>query len=439
MLLKTRAWKSYRACKILRGFWRFIGRLINRKLIRKNKNTKVLVILHLFYMESIDEILEYLKNLECYKFDLIVTVMKGMYDKRTLEKLRKFKSEVRIKEFQNKGFDIGPFIDVLGGVVLDEYDIVIKLQTKGVNKDVFAYGQFFRGRDWFLNLFNGVLGAFSVHKTIDVLGNESKYGLVAAKNLVVEDPPHKQELVAETVSKMLDCEITKMKKRRRMADRIKTLDKIKTPKNYKFVAGSCFAIRAECLKPIQDLGLSIRDFREVKRGVFSFGHVMERVICYVVENLGLDYYGNRVDFWRHLKYGRVEKKLRTLSTLNLYKDNRIKIDNLAAIRYLEMAFMKGYTIKNVKVGELVFPDEYNHDKKMTSQEYVDIKEKLKNGYDKSRLIIIDRDKNIIDGKKRVEILKEMEGAEGVIKVLEIDSIPIDVRMIKKFSSKIGYF
>ena len=390
-----------------------------------NKDTRILVIVHLFYMESIDEIIKYLRNLKYYKYDLLVTITERMYREDALEKLKKFKTDVEIRKYQNKGFDIGPFIDVLKDIKLDKYDIVIKLHTKGINKEVFAYGQFFRGRDWFLNLFDGVLGVFSVHNTIKMLGRKSRYGLVAAKNLIVSDPPHKRELVVEGIEE-------KMIKNK---NKSKIFKKIYPPKNYKFVAGSCFAIKAECLKPIQNLGLSIKDFENVERGTFSFGHVMERAICYVVENLGYEYYGNSVDFWRNLKYGKVEKKLKELSTLNLYKDDRFEIDKMAAIRYIEMAYMSGYRIRDIRIDELVFPEEYLKNKR---ESYKKLEMELKEGYDEKRLIVIDQYKNIIDGKKRIEIMKKMN-RDSEIKVLEINALPLDVRTIRRFSKKIDYF
>ena len=70
---------------------------------------------------------------------------------------------------------------------------------------------------------------------------------------------------------------------------------IQVPDDYLFVAGSCFAIRAKCLKSIQKLGLLIDDFEPVVRGVFSFGHVMERMICFTVQNQGYEFCGNKID------------------------------------------------------------------------------------------------------------------------------------------------
>ena len=99
---------------------------------------------------------------------------------------------------------------------------------------LFIYNQFFSGRDWFLNLYQGILGPFNVHKMVDKLMNRKKCGLVASKNLIIKDPKHKQELVKEGLS-------------------LKKLKNVRFYDNYDFVAGSCFAIKSKCLKEVQKL------------------------------------------------------------------------------------------------------------------------------------------------------------------------------------------
>lgn len=113
---------NYKSHKIYRFIKRKISFLINYKKIRKNKNSKILVCLHIFYIKSFKEIKEYLKNLEKYNYDLIVTYVDGYNDNDTLNEIKKFKNDVKLLKYQNKGYDIGPFIDCLKNINLKKYE-----------------------------------------------------------------------------------------------------------------------------------------------------------------------------------------------------------------------------------------------------------------------------------------------------------------------------
>lgn len=54
------------------------------------------------------------------------------------------------------------------------------------------------------------------------MDKEMQIGLVAARNLIVEDPVHKRHMVEQTLNEL--C--------------------LPSPKGYRFVSGTCFAIRA---------------------------------------------------------------------------------------------------------------------------------------------------------------------------------------------------
>lgn len=131
---------------------------LHRSMIEKNKDAKILVILHLFYPMSWIEIKEYLDNLSCYHYELIVTVTNGMIPDAVIAQIRDFKPDVRIIECENKGFDVRPFMMAIQSVDLHKYDVVVKLQSKSTKRRwIFIYNQLFLRRDWFLDLFEGIL------------------------------------------------------------------------------------------------------------------------------------------------------------------------------------------------------------------------------------------------------------------------------------------
>ena len=140
----------YKEYKIRRFLKRKIARLICMRKIKKNQNAKILVYIHIFYKKSIIEIKEYLKNLEAYHYDLIVTCTKDVYVTEIQNAIRVIKPDAKFYIYENKGFDIGPFVDVLSKININKYDVVFKLQSKGTfHRTSYIYGQIFKDRDWF--------------------------------------------------------------------------------------------------------------------------------------------------------------------------------------------------------------------------------------------------------------------------------------------------
>ena len=87
---------KYYAHSLRRGVARYLGTLRYYRLIKKQRDTRILVILHLFYMDAWKEIHEYLKNLSPYNYSLVVTCMEGCYDDDTLTTIKEFKPDTKI-------------------------------------------------------------------------------------------------------------------------------------------------------------------------------------------------------------------------------------------------------------------------------------------------------------------------------------------------------
>lgn len=437
---------SYKKKVVTRTIKRLIGRIIYWKKIKKNKRTKILVVLHFYYQKSADEIIQYLKNLNCYNYDLIVTCIKGQTVKNQVDKIKKFKPKVKILEYENKGYDIGPFIDVINKTDLSKYDIVIKLQTKSTDKSIYVYKQFFRGRDWFKNLFDGTIGCIKVHKTIEALQSTTKYGIVAAKNLIIHDPKYKQELVKETIL---------------------NYKKIRYVDNYKFIAGSCFAIKAECLKEIQAANLSDRQFENTKYGFFSLAHVIERAICFSATSK-YEPFGINVDFTRRMKWKYVEKELEKYHGLILDCDKKYVFSPDFIKNTMESKFISGYKTVKIRLGDIKrqYPDgkivslkqcepyKYLEGDKEIYKKYINFhmknnlphmsEERFKklilsiknNGYNKKYPIVIDEDNIVWDGQHRACIMLFLFGERYKVDAIKVSQIMIDLMKIKPFAKNI---
>lgn len=329
--MKKRKGREYRSSKI-HIFWHRLmkscGKIVFRRSIERNKDTRILVILHLFYMDSWPYIKRYLENLSPYNYDFVVTYTTDHHDPLVLDNVRRFRENVLLVEYENKGYDIGSFMDILSKSSLEDYDIVYKLQSKGVGRNfIYVYDQVFKKADWFLNLFDGILGEFSVHKAVKILMNDPHAGLVASANLIVIDPPHKRAFTCEKAASL--C--------------------IPIINDYHFVAGSCFAIKASLLSDFKKAQFTIDRFEPTRRGCFSLAHALERIICASIEAKDYDLVGIPV---LHPHYRLERRYRRSVSALRLLKDNRFSIDYEFFYKILEMNPVYSYEIKQMRLGDI---------------------------------------------------------------------------------------
>ena len=249
----------YRRRRVSHGIKRAIGRIRYKNMLLRNKNVKILVILHLFYDESWKEIVEYLKNLNYYNYKLLVTVTENRISEQTLNDIRSIDRDARIVQVPNRGFDLGPFFEVISYIQVQEYDLIIKLHSKGTKRFMqYIYDQFFFRRSWFLDLFDGLLSAASVHRVIDIICNDPSVSIVAADNLLVKDPIEKARLYGAFGKPYGLC----------------------LPDSYLFVAGTCLAMSPGHVGKLQKLGFSIDSFdKSASESVEDLAHFLERFMC----------------------------------------------------------------------------------------------------------------------------------------------------------------
>ena len=93
--------------------------------------------LHIHYKEQLDEILLKLANLQGVDYDLLVTVTD--YDEKIATRLKAFNPEVKIIQVENRGYDIGPFVEFLHHINLDDYQYILKLHTKAKHSQNYTH------------------------------------------------------------------------------------------------------------------------------------------------------------------------------------------------------------------------------------------------------------------------------------------------------------
>ena len=250
---------------------------------------KTAVHLHLYYMDQLPEIISKLQNLDKadVDYDLYVTMIAK--DEEAENKIKQAFPKVTIWQVENRGYDIGPFIDFLHKIELDSYDYILKVHTKNKNQGNYTIlnNRRFDNKLWGEVLREALLGSseqikqnyakFSEDDTIGMLG--SKYCLTSEKHAY-------QSLLEQIKSEMA---------------------RLHLPENDKveFIAGSMFIVRAKLLKPF--LQINLDDFAEtdgrIKEGTKA--HVYERLFgCAVLAQ------GKRIEGIKQYHYGKAFLKAR---------------------------------------------------------------------------------------------------------------------------------
>ena len=436
---------NYFARSGIRGIRRRHYEKKDKDLIEANKDARILVILHLFYPQSWKEIREYLMNLGPYNWDLCITFPPFVKDKLDYDDIKSLNPNTVFFETENAGYDIGPFLKALKKVDLSKYDIVIKAQSKGVRrKKIFIYGELFIGRGWFLNLFEGILGASIVHKEIDALMHGGKYAVSGAKNLYVNDPLHKENMTVRRLAAM--------------GRPIKP--------GYRFFAGTCFASTTAGMELIRDLDYTDEEFAMIpsSRGL-SLGHLMERYLIYPALEKGAKVCLNDVCKVRRFFKKPMVAVFKHYSSVRLF-DLPYVYDDEYFFWKLDNKNVK-YKVKKLRLGDLRYKldpqtdaikleqcvpyrymtgdkecyKEYQriHEEKgfaaMTTERFDKLIESMdKGGYDPKSIIMVNYYNVIKDGQHRACYLASKFGLDHEVDVLEVDVLT-KATLIRQFIPK----
>ncbi|CCZ21464.1 lipopolysaccharide biosynthesis protein [Acetobacter sp. CAG:977] len=224
---------------------RMTDELTYRSKIKKVKNMKVAVHIHLFYQDLAPEFVTYLKNIPA-DFDLFVTTPDT--DTDAVGKLFDCFKNVRVITVPNKGRDIGAFLTVINQIDLNAYDVIIKLHSKK------SLGRDTDGNKWRKELIKPMLGS-KAKATLMLYAfyKRKKLGMYGAKK-------HLSTLGMEQYRIFFDlCERLKIQ-----------------PYPFYF-KGTMFAIRPSALEPLKNSGLSMDDMTErMERSDGYLEHALER-------------------------------------------------------------------------------------------------------------------------------------------------------------------
>lgn len=228
---------------------------------------KIAVHLHIHYVGMWAEMAKYLRNLGNHPYDLFVTLTSE--NKNLIAKIKKFKPDAAIWSVENRGYDVGPFVDFLCHINLDDYDYILKIHTKrnfGADGGVFINGLHVNRYWWHKLLLDGVLG--SPTKVNDILwqfSQDKTLGMVGSEYLLTSEK--------EASAKVEDAVFRKL-----------SLIGFPRPQAIKFIAGTMFWCRAFLLKPIKE-NFALTDFSITngKENDGTLAHILERMFGVLVE------------------------------------------------------------------------------------------------------------------------------------------------------------
>ncbi len=221
---------------------------------------RIAVHLHLHYLDQLDYFIGQLANLGGIPFDLFVTLTVENED--VVQKVRAFKPDARIWVVENRGYDVGPFIDFLNQIDLDAYDYILKLHTKGTSwaKNTKLNGYYVSNTDWARLLVEALLKSPEmVYANLNLLATHPHVTLLGSKTCICNQALHYEKLLPQINGVLSRLQLAPVSR-------------------CEFLGGTMFMARAGIFKPLQNkFGLS--DFEPtnglVKEGLLA--HVMERV------------------------------------------------------------------------------------------------------------------------------------------------------------------
>lgn len=224
----------------------------------------ILIHLHIYYFYLYPELMDYIKKIKDRKFDLFVTI--SNQNQKIIDDIKLNFPSAHIDVVENRGYDVGPFIEVINSVNLDNYSFVLKLHTKRNiqnNFSILANGTSICGNRWRKNLLSFM---DDWDETLDILEKNKNVGMVCGRNVLLNDREDRDEINTENL------------------DNICKKIGFSIPKKYSFVAGTMFIARSEIFKPLQGK-FKFEDFEKPQKNP-TLAHYIERIFGILVTSCG---------------------------------------------------------------------------------------------------------------------------------------------------------
>jgi len=228
---------------------------------------KIAVHIHLYYVEQLGDILRQMRNLDAYSYDLYVTMIAR--NEEIMREILTFKNDAKIRIVPNLGYDVGPFVDFLHRINLDDYDYILKIHTKRTNSNDICYfnGRRFGMNIWRKMLLDAVISKSALKKVFNLFSQDKKIGMIGSSYLLTDEKASFQN-----IENKIAAELPKIG--------------MKIPQDMHFIAGTMFWVRTALLKPF--LFYNIEDFAASDENIHdnTLAHVLERMFGLVISAQG---------------------------------------------------------------------------------------------------------------------------------------------------------
>ena len=214
---------------------------------------RVAIVVHVFYPELLEEILERVALLPARHKLFVSTVAESAETVR--RRLDASGRSYRLVVVENRGRDVLPLLELLSRVIAEGFDLVAKVHTKrSLHRD--------DGDSWRDELLRTVIGASSFHGALAGFAADPKLGMAGPEGHFVR--------IGDYIGSNRD-------RVGRLAARLGIAPELAM--THGFFAGTMFLARTAALAPLLELEVSASDFEDESRQIDgTMAHVLERVI-----------------------------------------------------------------------------------------------------------------------------------------------------------------
>ena len=214
---------------------------------------KTALVIHAFYPEILCELLELLESAFIPEPKLFVTCQHG-HEAICHEILKKRGLPYKLLAVNNRGRDILPFLTMAPFALDENFEIILKLHTK---KSMHLK----RNLEWRNDLYSKLISGDSPSRLLALFKQYPHLGLIAPAGHIQPMSLYYGANAARLKELCIRMGVEE--------DRLR---------DYIFIAGSMFAIRAKALEPLLSLGLKECDFEpESRQTDGTMAHALERI------------------------------------------------------------------------------------------------------------------------------------------------------------------
>lgn len=224
---------------------------------------------HVFYPELWDELASCIRNFQVYPYDLFVTTPHS--DETLKRRILSDFPDADYRVLENRGYDVGPFMEVLNSLDLGKYDFIVKLHTKRDYNGIVNL-RHFKGSEWRNRLLDFCSSPENLSRTLDTFDKNPQVGMLSHGSLLTDVGDFLEDTsVRQSADMLLE-------------------DMGLTPRGHRFVAGTCFIVRTSLIKPLVGR-FKLSDFTAGGDHRCSLAHILERLFGYLVSAQGCQILG----------------------------------------------------------------------------------------------------------------------------------------------------